>query len=229
MAGFVVDESAVEAQRESGDTASVRTTIDSAAGSARLTQRVIRFAPGRSRPRSPGGRQEILYVAAGSGTLHLDGDAHALSTDAGVHVAAGQSYEIENPGPGELVLVSVLAPAGDPPAASVIRFDDSPEERADENRTFRVLIDGDVTQFVGLVQPCRAPDHSHSYDEVGYIVEGEGIAHVDGRQVPLRAGSCFHLPPDTVHCIENNGAGIMRILGVFHPTGSPASRSYQAN
>jgi len=30
---------------------------------------VIRFGPGRFGPRSPGGRQEILYATAGSGTL----------------------------------------------------------------------------------------------------------------------------------------------------------------
>jgi hypothetical protein len=29
-----------------------------------------------------------------------------------------------------------------------------------------------------------------------------------------------------VHCIENAGPGVMRILGVFHPSGDPASRTY---
>lgn len=87
----------------------------------------------------------------------------------------------------------------------------------------------DATQFVGIVEPCRAPDHSHSYDELGYIVEGEGFAHVDGESIPLRPGSCFHLPPEQVHCIENTGPGVMRILGVFHPSGDPASRAYEDN
>ena len=87
----------------------------------------------------------------------------------------------------------------------------------------------DATQFVGIVEPCRAPDHSHSYDEVGYIVEGEGFAHIGDESMPLRAGSCFHLPPEQVHCIENSGPGVMRILGVFHPSGDPASRAYEDN
>jgi oxalate decarboxylase/phosphoglucose isomerase-like protein (cupin superfamily) len=30
-----------------------------------------------------------------------------------------------------------------------------------------------------------------------------------------------------VHCIENTGPGTMRILGVFHPSGDPASRVYE--
>jgi quercetin dioxygenase-like cupin family protein len=85
----------------------------------------------------------------------------------------------------------------------------------------------DATQFVGIVEPCRAPDHSHSYDELGYIVEGEGFAHIGGASIPLKPGSCFHLPPEQVHCIENTGPGTMRILGVFHPSGDPASRVYE--
>jgi len=105
---------------------------------------------------------------------------------------------------------------------------DRDEERADARRTFRVLHEGELTQFIGIVEPCRAPDHSHPYDEVGYIVEGEGVAHIGGDRVPLRAGSCFYLPPGCVHCIENTGPGVMRIMGVFHPAGSPKQRSYDA-
>lgn len=212
-------------------------TIGAAAGSERLEQRVLRFGPGRSLPRGPAAaRQEVLYVAAGRGRLHLDSAAHELEPDTGVFVAAGETYEVANEGPEELVVLSVSAPQGAPPPRDrrvTVRFAEQPELRADAKRTFRYLVNHDagcaeVTQFLGIVQPCRAPDHSHVYDEVGYIVEGEGVAHIGGRRIPLTAGSCFHLPPELVHCIENNGAGVMRILGVFHPSGDPASRSYDA-
>jgi mannose-6-phosphate isomerase-like protein (cupin superfamily) len=237
MSGFVVHEQDVEPVRVEGDTAVERLTIGAAAGSERLEQRIIRFAAGRSRLRGPGmGMQEILFVAGGAGTLHLEGWPHPLGPDAGVFVAGGERYEIENPGPEELVVVSVIAPQAAAPNGRrrvTVAFTEQPELRADANRTFRYLVNQesgclDVTQFVGIVQPCRAPDHSHSYDEVGYIVEGEGVAHLGGQHVPLRAGSCFHLPPNLVHCIENNGSGVMRIMGVFHPSGDPASRSYDA-
>ena len=169
-----------------------------------------------------------------AGTLHLDGVPHELEADAGVFVASGETIEIENPGPDPIVVVSVLAPADRALGAGrkvVVRFADQPELRADAKRTFRYLVDeeagcADVTQFIGIVEPCRAPDHSHSYDEVGYIIEGEGVAHIGAEHIPLRPGSCFHLPPELVHCIENNGSGVMRIMGVFHPSGDPASRSY---
>ena len=53
----------------------------------------------------------------------------------------------------------------------------------------------------------------------------KGIAHIAGKQTPIGPGSCFHLPPEEVHCIENTGPAVMRIMGVFHPSGSPASRA----
>jgi mannose-6-phosphate isomerase-like protein (cupin superfamily) len=173
-----------------------------------------------------GDRQEILYVLSGSGTLQLDGDRHALDPDTGVLLLPGEGYALE----GSLRVVSVAAPAeGQTERERVVsRFADREEERADAKRTFRVLHQGELTQFVGIVEPCRAPDHSHPYDEVGYIVEGQGVAHIGGEQVPLRAGSCFYLPPGCVHCIENTGPGVMRIMGVFHPAGSPRQRSYDA-
>jgi len=227
--GFVTSAEDAGTSRENGAVTAV--TFDTGT----LVQRVVRLAPGRSSARAEAGRNEIMYVVSGTGTLRLGGEAHPLEPDTGVFVRAGEAYEVDNPGPGELELVSVLTPAdegdGDGRRRVTVRFADQPELRADEKRTFRYLVNQDagcldVTQFVGIVEPCRAPDHAHTYDEVGYIIEGEGIAHIEGEQVPLRAGSCFHLPPGQVHCIENSGTGVMRILGVFHPLGDPASRFY---
>jgi len=234
---FVVDEQEVPGRRVEGDTALERTTIGTAQGCDRLEQRLIRFAPGRSLERGDAERDELLYVASGSGTLELDCTRHELVPDTGVYLRAGERYTVENPGPDELHVVSVATPGKDggrPERRVTVRFEDRPELRADDKRTFRYLVNQDAgcleaTQFLGIVQPCRAPDHSHTYDEVGYIVEGQGLAHADGRSVPLVAGSCFHLPPETIHCIENTGPGVMRILGVFHPSGDPASRAYEDN
>jgi mannose-6-phosphate isomerase-like protein (cupin superfamily) len=231
---FVIDEADVEPVRDADDTASVRVTFDDSNGCEQLEQRVIRFGAGRSRDRTPGEREEVLFVVAGSGELDLDGERHALELGTGVFIAPGETFAVENPGPGELLVVSVVASADEGKALGerkvTVRFEDQPELPASSERTFRYLVNEDagctnMTQFVGIVQPGKAPVHSHSYDEVGYIVEGEGIAHVGGRSTPLRPGSCFHLPPNEAHCIENSGETVVRILGVFHPSGSPASRN----
>jgi mannose-6-phosphate isomerase-like protein (cupin superfamily) len=231
---FVVDEAGVEAVREDGDTASTRVTFETEP----LEQRVIRFAPGRSRERTADGRHDLLYVVAGRGELDLEGKRHPLEPGTGAFAAPGETYAVENPGPDELLVVLVSAAAELEVAEArrqvTVRFDDQPEHTASVERTFRYLINEDagcldVTQFIGIVQPSKAPFHSHPYEELGYIVKGEGVAHVGGQSVPLRPGSCFHLPPEKVHCIENVGPEPMHILGVFHPSDSPANRVYQDN
>jgi quercetin dioxygenase-like cupin family protein len=232
---FVIHEGELEPTRREGDTAAEKVVLGEHTGSKHLEQRLVRYASGRSRPRGDENRDELLYVISGRGTLELDGEPHPLEPDSGVYVRAGESYVVANDGADELVIVSTSVPlehVNRPPRQVVVRFADRPELRADAKRTFRYLVNQDAgcldaTQFVGIVEPCRAPDHSHSYDELGYIVEGEGFAHIEGESIPLRAGSSFHLPPEQVHCIENTGPGTMRILGVFHPSGDPASRAYE--
>ena len=234
---FVVSEADVGARNADGDTAVERVTLGPQTGSGVLEQRVTRYRPGRSLPRGEADRDELLYVVAGTGTLELEDEAYDLEPESGAYVRAGETYTVENAGPDELVVVSTSVPveqAYRPPREVIVRFADRPELRADAKRTFRYLVNQDAgcmdaTQFVGIVEPCRAPDHSHHYDELGYIVEGQGYAHIDGEAIPLRPGSCFHLPPEQVHCIENTGPGVMRILGVFHPSGDPASRAYEDN
>lgn len=231
---FVVDERDVEADRAEGDTALDKLTLGAHTGSTLLEQHVTRYAQGVSLPRGHEERDELLFVVSGSGTLELEGESYPLEPDSGAYVRAGETYTVANEGPDELLVVSSTVPVEQvyrPSREVIVRFDEQAELRADAKRTFRYLVNQDAgcmdaTQFLGIVEPCRAPDHSHSYDEVGYIVEGRGFAHIGGESMPLRAGSCFHLPPEQIHCIENTGPGIMRILGVFHPSGDPASRVY---
>jgi mannose-6-phosphate isomerase-like protein (cupin superfamily) len=97
------------------------------------------------------------------------------------------------------------------------------------DRQFRVLFApgqgcAAATQFVGDIPPGRAPFHSHTYDEVVLILAGEGVLHVGDEDRPLAPGSCLHLAPGTPHCLENTGPATLRVLGVFHPGGSPAAK-----
>jgi mannose-6-phosphate isomerase-like protein (cupin superfamily) len=232
--GYAVDSLDVEARPDPGSTSSMRVTIDAAHGSELLTQRLGSFAPGRSAPRTPGsGLPEILYVVSGRGVLLLDGYEHALEPDTGVYLLPDDAYEVDNPGPGELVVVSVTtpfrgaAPGTGPGRHPTVRFADRAQIPVGGPREFRYLVNEDlgcldVTQFVGLVQPSRAPEHRHEYDEVAYIVEGTGVVHMGELELPVRPGSCIYFPRDRMHCLENSGPGLMRVMGVFYPSGSPA-------
>jgi mannose-6-phosphate isomerase-like protein (cupin superfamily) len=232
--GFVIAEQDVVGVRAPGDTAEVRTTIDASRGCERLEQRVIRFAPGRSAERGSDGRQEVLFVASGRGTLHLGGAENELQPGTGVFIAPGESYTVEVPE--ELLVISVSAPASALGVGNgrrvTVRYEDQPVLPASPNREFRYLVNQDagcrdITQFVGIIPPGRAPEHSHTYDEVVYILEGHGVYHIAGEDFPLAPGTCLHLPPYVRHCIENTASNDMKVLGVFHPSGDPASRAFE--
>ncbi len=199
---------------------------------------MTRYETGRSLPRRLDGVQEIVYAASGRGTMVVGGEEHELEAGTGVFLVPGESYEIVNPGPEDLLTVSAIAPQtnGATPAADprTVRLADQPLLTASGDREFRYLVTEevgcrDMTQFFGVIAPGRAPDHSHVYDEVIYVLEGEGILHGGGEDKPVSAGTCIHLPPFFLHSLENSGNTPMRIVAVFHPAGDPASRAYEAN
>ena len=238
MRAHVVHELEVAPNRRDGDTAEVRVTLDAARGSERLEQRVIRFSPGRSRPQLLDGVQGLLYVVSGSATLIVESDRYEVEADAGAYFLNGESFAVDNPGPDELVTVLVMSLQSNPfipvPDPRVVRYEQRESLPAGKDREFRYLVHSDtgcpdVTQFVGTIPPGRAPDHSHVYDEVIYVLSGEGAVYVEGREFPISPGSCIHLPPLLEHALENQSDGPMRVLGVFHPSGDPASRAYEAN
>ncbi|MGB2874327.1 MAG: cupin domain-containing protein, partial [Gaiellaceae bacterium] len=192
----------------------------------------------RSRPRVLDGVQEIMYAVSGRGTLLVDGGSHELEPGTAAYLQAEESYEVENPGPETLLIVSATAPQANGAAPQggrrTVRYADQPSLPASGDREFRYLVTAevgckDLTQFFGVIAPGRAPEHSHVYDEVIYVLDGEGALHTDDRDEPVAPGSCIHLPSFLVHSLENSGDSPMRIVAVFHPAGDPASRAYEAN
>jgi uncharacterized cupin superfamily protein len=189
-----------------------------------FTQRIVELG---GEPHD-GDADELLYVLSGEGTLDAGGACHPLRPGTSAFLARGTDWSADG-----VRALSVLV--HDPPAASeplAIR-DLTAEEKgtATAGRQFVLGATPEVgcmsaTQFIGLVPPGRAPDHFHTYDEVIYVLEGEGALEIGGESAPLRAGSCVHLPARLVHCLANTGDSELRLLGVFRPAGSPAEAYY---
>ena len=172
---------------------------------------------------------EVLYVLAGSGRASIDGTEHELRPGSSMFVARGTPWRLD----GTLQALSVLVHDPGPASATHAVVDLETEEKgtATAGRQFVLGARPDVgcdsvTQFIGLVPPGRAPDHYHLYDEVIYVLEGEGVLYVDGEEADLGPGACVHLPARMVHCLANTGPDELRLLGVFRPAGSPAEAYY---
>ena len=191
-------------------------------------QRLLRF-DGASAERRANGEDEVIYVLRGSGEAAVGGEPVTLEEGTAVYVAGGSSWSVNDADGLEVLSVLVRDPL--PSEAPHAVLHGGARAGATAGRQFTLLATPEtgcpsVTQFVGYIPPGRAPDHYHLYDEVVYVLEGDGALHIGGEDATLRPGSCVHLPARLVHCLENVGPGEMRVLGVFRPAGSPAEAYY---
>ncbi len=191
-------------------------------------QRILSLSAGADE-RCDDERDEVLYVLAGTGRLTVGGESHDIAQGYAVFVARGTAWSVEAAEGLRILSVLVEEPLATEESHAMI----GGGERgiATAGREFDLLARPEngcasVTQFVGHIPPGRAPDHFHKYDEVIYILSGEGAFHVGDESAKLRPGSCIHLPARLVHCLENFGPGEMQVLGVFRPAGSPAEAYY---
>jgi mannose-6-phosphate isomerase-like protein (cupin superfamily) len=229
--GVVVQAAKVPAE-ESAPGASVRTLVDTSADEPGLVRRLIDLAPLAQFSGSASAGGELWFVIEGTGRLEMTGQPDvALRTDRGFLMPPGRAYRASAGQETGLRFDTVSLPAGHGVATSTplsCDFADCEVETTGD-RKFRVLFGPGrdcavATQFVGEIPPGKAPDHSHPYDEVVLVLQGQGIAHIGGAEHALAAGTCAHLPPGLVHCLENTGSEMLRVLGVFHPADSPAAK-----
>ncbi len=211
-------------------------------GLTAFEQAVLECPPGASTPIAVGEAEETLFVLAGAGRAHVAGAVHDLEPETAIYLPPGSALTLENPGPEPLRIVAVRVNDPEPPgggagaedasgAPAVRRLADQTAAPATAQREFRILNDPatglrSATHFVGYIPTARAPDHYHHYDEVIYVLDGEGVMHAGAFERPLRAGSSIQLPARTVHCLENTGDAPMRVVAVFRPAGSPAEAYY---
>lgn len=189
----------------------------------------------------PEGGPERTRVAR----VHIDHHRYDIDSDTGIYIRPNQTFAIEHPGSDSIVIIGAQCPDPDraprfverplkssnssqPDRAPIVRLADQ-KAQPTADRWYRVLIDerigsDQVTQFVGSIPPGRAPDHFHNYEEVLFILKGEGRMWAGESNTPITVGSCIYLPKGQVHCVENTGDGELRLLGVFYPAGSPSVR-----
>ena len=235
-----------EGEAERHDALHVWRHVGREAGAAAISLRVLELTPGLSPSLRNAFCDEVLYVLEGEATVYLDGWPHPVGPETGIYLRPGVRLTLENAGPAPVTLASSRCP--DPGAATPLEppctrpeagtrppspapFARLAEREAEivGDRWYRVLVDeavgsAQVTQFVGAIPPGRAPDHFHEYEEVLCILSGTGRVWAGRTRAEIGPGSCVFLPRGQVHCVENTGAGELRLLGMFYPAGSPAVR-----
>ena len=221
-----------------------RRTIGSTINARDIEQSVSHFdqglSPGQVNPTS----EEVHFTVAGSGACYINGHRYELEAGAAAYVPPEAECCFDAPF-GDLEIVSVCCPQiansvfDLPPRTKPIDIHSAIptrclHERERESlmtgiRSFKLLADKSVgcqrvTQFIGLIPTSEAPPHYHTYEEALYVVEGRGVMWADGKEDPVEPGTCIYLPRQVSHSLKTLEATPIRLLGVFHPSGSPAVR-----
>ena len=204
-------------------TLKVRNQIGPETGAQAISLRILEFAPGLSPVLRNEETDEVLF-ALDDCRIFINDDARDIQSQSGIFIPAHQTFRVDNRGTQPVCFVSSQCPHQEGGIKNlIVRLADQ-RAMPTGDRWYRVLIDSEVTQFVGSIPPGRAPDHFHEYEEVLFILGGEGRVWLGEESRPISYGSCIYLPRRQVHCVENTGTGELRLLGVFYPAGSPAVR-----
>jgi quercetin dioxygenase-like cupin family protein len=172
----------------------------------------------------------LLFVHEGSGTL----SGAPLGGAAAAFVAAGGAGSLVASSDGLACVRATLGAATDLHAPMgavepVVDLEHVEPGAATGARSFQILHgphNGSTraTMFVGYIPPGSAPWHYHLYDEIVWILRGNGRLHIDDSVEPLAPGCAFRLHPREVHVVENaQSEAELAVLGIFTPAGSPSA------
>ena len=172
----------------------------------------------------------LLFVHTGDGRV----DEAELAGPAASVLRAGDGGTLRAGGAGLGCVRATLGAATDlhapmGAAEAVVALDHVEPGAATGSRSFQILYgphNGSTraTMFVGYIPPGRAPWHYHLYDEIVWILRGQGRLHIGDEVETLEPGCAFRLRPREVHIVENTHAtDELAVLGIFTPAGSPSA------
>ena len=190
----------------------------------------LRLEPGASLDLTDDLHDTLLFVHAGTGSL----DGEPLGGAAAGFVPAGQARTLRAGDDGLACVRATVGAATDlhapmGPVEGVVALDHVEPGKATGARSFQVLHAPHngctrATMFVGYIPPGAAPWHYHLYDEIVWILRGEGRLHLGETIEALAPGAAFRLHPREVHIVENTQeTAELAVLGIFTPAGSPSA------
>jgi quercetin dioxygenase-like cupin family protein len=97
-----------------------------------------------------------------------------------------------------------------------------PDDHRPETR-WAVAVDPDGRTRLSVIREQvavgdRIPRHWHDVDEVVLYEGGHGVAHLDGVDHDVRAGSTVFIPAGAIHGTVNTGAEALEIRAVYPAT-----------
>lgn len=94
-----------------------------------------------------------------------------------------------------------------------------------KNAAMKVLVGekegwGDhVMRVIELAEAGYSPKHVHPWPHINYMLEGNGVLYIDGKEHPVKAGSYAYVPADVEHQFKNAGSDTFRFICIVPKEG----------
>lgn len=214
--------------------------VNAERGAKALAQYAVRVKGRPSDARHYPGSEVVLYVLSGHGLLEISDQRFDLSPGVAAFVAPDEAFRLASEEGESLELLVTICPQCKTPkwhSKPTDRFDDdypdrvvTSADREDQKageRSYRLLVDErmgsrKVTQFEGRIPQSRPPEHYHEHEEAIVILDGEGVLRTEEKEAEVGPGYLIFLPEGQRHSLEATTEAGLRLVGIFHPQGSPA-------
>ena len=180
----------------------------------------------------------VLWVAAGQGSIVIEGRRFPIDGVCGLLVRRGEAFQLFA---GEQTIRTYvsLCPSAEllaERAAMTARFDDAWPDRVaaiDEAartgmgpRYFQVLLDErhglrNTAQFIGHIPRSKAEMHRHLYEEALIILSGSGVIWNETCRARVKAGDVIFFPRKHLHSLQCDCDEGMDVVGLIHPGTNP--------
>ncbi len=79
--------------------------------------------------------------------------------------------------------------------------------------------EGYVMREVEVLESGYTPKHSHPWQHINYMIEGDGELTIDGKVKKVTPGSFAYVPSGSLHQFRNAGKGIFKFICIVPEQG----------
>ncbi len=79
--------------------------------------------------------------------------------------------------------------------------------------------EGYVMRVLELTEGGYSPKHSHPWPHINYILEGQGVLHLEGEDHEIKKGSYAYVPGDKLHQFKNPGKDVFKFICIVPEIG----------
>ncbi|MBN2899511.1 MAG: cupin domain-containing protein [Clostridia bacterium] len=79
--------------------------------------------------------------------------------------------------------------------------------------------DSHVMRVIELGKDGYSPKHVHPWPHINYIIEGEGVLFLEGKENPIKAGSFAYVPSGELHQFRNTGDVTLKFICIVPKEG----------